>query len=96
MQYMSVGALVPGRSRVIVEGWAMSEDGSSWLTLEPYEFHFEFRGLEEAIANYIGKQLGVNVTHMRFNIQGVEESDRTVLGTWTRTDGFSAPSEVIA
>lgn len=88
MKYMSVGAVVAGRSRVIVEAWALEADGVTWRTLEPYEFHFEFRGVEEAIANYISREESEVVSAMRFNIQGVSENDRTVLGTWTRGNGY--------
>lgn len=85
---MSVGALVPGRSRVVVEAWTLDMDGVTWHTLEPYEFHFEFLGLEEAIANYIGREEQNVISAMRFNIQGLDESDRKVIGTWTRGGGF--------
>lgn len=88
MMYMSIGAVVPGRSRVVVEAWATV--GSEYVDLGATEFHFEFRGLEEAIANYIGKENGgVTVTHLRFCIQGVDESDRTIIGQWVRGSGFS-------
>ena len=90
MKYLSIGALVPGRSRVVVEAWALDADGATWLTLEPVEFHFEFRGIEEAIATYIAREAGVaEVSHLRFNIQGVDEADRTIIGTWVRGSGFS-------
>lgn len=88
MKYMSVGAVVPGRSRVVVEPWTATSDGGGWIALETYEFHFEYRGLEEAIASYIGRDSGTSVFAMRFSVQGVDESDKTVLGTWTMGSGY--------
>jgi hypothetical protein len=84
---MSVGAVVAGKTRVVVEPWFADNNGA-WVALEDYEFHFEFRGVEEAIANYISGQEQEVVSAMRFNLQGVDETDRTVIGTWTRGGGY--------
>ncbi|URP22340.1 hypothetical protein SEA_BIG4_307 [Microbacterium phage Big4] len=82
MKYMSVGAVVGGKTRVIVESWTLGA-GDVWIALEEYEFHFEFRGVEEAIANYISTQESEVVSAMRFSL-----SDETVIGTWTRAGGY--------
>ena len=85
MHYLSLGMLAPGRSEVLVESWALSADGSQWETLEPVRIHFQYRGMEEAIADYISRQpeTPVTVTHMRFT-----ESAAKTLGTWTRSEGY--------
>lgn len=86
MHYLSLGMLAPGRSEVLVESWALSADGSQWETLEPVRIHFQYRGMEEAIADYISRQpeTPATVTHMRFT-----ESAAKTLGTWTRSEGKS-------
>lgn len=88
MDVITPGMLMKGRSRVVLEAWALDDTGTGFLPPYEAEFHFEYRGFEEVIANYIGERGGALVTAMRFNIQGIDETDRKVLGTWQRGQGY--------
>ncbi|UDL16530.1 hypothetical protein SEA_ZOOMAN_289 [Microbacterium phage Zooman] len=85
MQYLSLGMLAPGRSEVLVEAWSLDESGNGWETLVPVRIHFQYRGMEEAIADYITREQkpAGPVNALRFT-----ESASKTLGTWTRDGGY--------